>query len=361
MRIAVPREIQDSEMRVGLTPEGARRLVEAGHEVVVQAGAGEGAGFGDDDYRAAGAELSPNAASTWRAGDLLVKVKQPTEEECELFREGSTFFGYTHTETRPWLARAFLASGMTVISFERVRGPDGSLPLLEPMSRIAGHMAVIIGAQLLQTVHGGPGVLVGGLPGAGRAGVAVIGGGTVGESAARAASALGARVTVFELREQRREQLEHTLPGVTALPPDAALVAEVVADSWLVINGATVPANSDVHVVTREMVRSMPDGAVIIDVTGDLHGAIETSTRHTTHSEPTYVEEGVTHYVVLNIPGVVPRTSTLALEAVTLPYMLRIAEMGVETAPADDAGLAAALLCRGGEPVAQDIADLTAK
>ncbi len=356
MRIAVPAEVQDSEMRVAITPEGACRLVEIGHEVLVQAGAGVGAGFEDDDYLAACVQVLPDAASTWAAGNLIVKVKQPTEEECALFARGSALFGYTHTETRPWLVEAFLERAMTVISFERVRLPDGRMPLLEPMSRIAGHMSVIIGAQLLQTVHGGPGVMLGEMPGAGRCGVTVVGGGTVGEWAARAALALGAHVTVFELREQRRRQIEQALPEASIQPPDEELVASAVADSWLVVNGATVPENSDVHVVTREMVRAMHDGAVIVDVTADLRGAIETSVRKTTHSAPVYVEEGVVHYVVQNIPGVVPRTSTLALEAATLPYTLKLADLGIEEALAADPALAAGLLCRGGEPVAEDIA-----
>ncbi len=357
MRIAVPGEVQDNEMRVGLTPDGALRLAEAGARVTVQAQAGAGAGFSDDDYRAAGAEIAPDAASAWAAADLLVKVKQPTEDECALFAPGVTFFGYTHTETRPWLVDAFLEREMTVISFERVRGADGSLPLLAPMSRIAGHMSVVIGAQLLQTAHGGPGVMLGATPGAGACEVVVIGGGTVGEYAARAASALGAQVTVFELREERRAELARALPGVRVLAPEPDAVAAAVGEAWLVVNGATVPADSDAHVVTREMVRAMRVSAVIMDVTGDLRGAIETSVRHTTHSQPTYVEEGVTHYVVLNIPGVVPRTSALALQAATLPYLLKIATMGVDAALADDPGLAAGLLCRNGEPVAADIVE----
>ncbi|MCD6360774.1 MAG: NAD-binding protein, partial [Armatimonadetes bacterium] len=246
---------------------------------------------------------------------------------------------------------------MTAVSFERVRLEDGRLPLLEPMSRIAGHMAVIIGAQLLQTVHGGPGVLVGEAPGAEVAPVVVIGGGTVGQSAARTASALGARVTVFELRGERRAQLQKLLPDVSVEAPAPEAVAAATGQAWLVVNGATVPENSDTHVVTRGMVRGMPRGAVIVDVTADLRGAIETTVRRTTHSAPTYVEEGVVHYVVPNIPGVVPRTSTLALEAATLPYTMKLAEMGVAAAVAADPSLRAALLCRDGEPVADDIAE----
>ncbi len=355
MRIAVPREVQDQESRVGMTPDGTRRLVEAGHEVLVQAGAGAGAGFPDDEYRDAGAAIAPDAAGTWAAGELVVKVKQPVEEECELFRRGGAFFGYTHTETRPWLAEAFIDRGTTAISFERVRLEDGSLPLLAPMSRIAGHMSVLIGARLLQTVEGGPGVLVGDVPGAGPTGVAIVGGGVAGESAARVALALGAAVTVFELRGERRAQLAGLLPSATVHAPDDALVADAVSDAWLAVNCATVPEGSETHVVTREMVRSMRDGAVIIDVTADLQGAIETSVRKTSHSAPTFVEEGVIHYVVPNIPGVVPRTSTLSLEDATLPYTLAIADRGVGRAIETDAALAAGVLCLHGEPVAADI------
>ena len=357
MRIAVPREVQDQESRVGMTPNGARKLVEAGHEVLVQAGAGAGAGFPDDQYRDAGAAIAPDAAGTWAEGEVVIKVKQPTEEECELFREGGAFFGYTHTETRPWLTAAFLDRGMTAISFERVRLDDGSLPLLAPMSRIAGHMSVVIGARLLQTVEDGPGVLVGNVPGAGPTGVAIIGGGVAGESAARVALALNAKVTVFELREERRAELAALLPDASIEAPDEALVADAVSDAWLVVNCATVPEGSEIHVVTREMVRAMRDGAAIVDVTADLQGAIETSVRKTSHSAPTFVEEGVIHYVVPNIPGVVPRTSTLSLEDATLPYTLAIADGGVDRAIESDAALMAGLLCLRGEPVAADIAE----
>ncbi|MFP4248562.1 MAG: alanine dehydrogenase [Armatimonadota bacterium] len=357
MRIAVPNEVQDNENRVGMTPEGAGRLTDAGHQVLVETQAGAGAGFTDDDYRETGAEIAAHAAEAWGEGELVVKVKQPTEEECELFRRGGAFFGYTHTETRPWLTEAFLEREMTAISFERVRLEDGSLPLLAPMSRIAGHMSVLIGAEMLETIHGGPGVLVGNMPGAGPTGVVVIGGGVVGEAAARVALALDAAVTIFELREERRAELAEALPAASVQPPDEPLVAAAVGGAWLVINGATVPEGSEVHVVTREMVQAMPDGAVIVDVTADLQGAIETSVRRTTHSEPAFVEEGVTHYVVPNIPGVVPRTSTLSLEDATLPYTVEIASLGVGGAIAADPSLAAGVLCHNGDPVAEDIAD----
>ncbi len=355
MRIAVPSEVQDSELRVGMTPEGARQLVASGHEVIIQTQAGAGSGFADDAYLAAGASIGSSAADVWASGDLLVKVKQPTEEECDLFADGFTFFGYTHTETRQWLTRALLDHRATAISFERVRLEDGRLPLLEPMSRIAGHMSVIIGAQLLQTAHGGPGVLVGEMPGFGSTSVVIIGGGVVGHAAAKVARALGASVTVFEIRQERRDQLAEMLPGATVLAPCPDAVASEVADAWLVINAATVPENSHTHVVTRQMVRAMRSDSVIVDVTADLFGAIETSVRKTTHSDPTYVEEGVIHYVVPNIPGVVPRTSTVALEAATLPYTLALAASGIGDALADDRALQAAVLCRDGKPVAPDI------
>ena len=356
MRIAVPNEVQDNENRVGMTPAGARRLVDAGHEVLIEADAGAGAGFPDGQYVAAGARIALDPESTWGEGELVVKVKQPTEAECNLFRDGGAFFGYTHTETRPWLTEAFIQRHMTAISFERVRLADGSLPLLAPMSRIAGHMSVLIGAQLLQTVHGGPGVLVGDVPGAEPTGVVIIGGGVVGESAARVGLALDASVTIVELREERREELRSLLPGAVVEPPYEAPVARAVANAWLLVNGATVPEGADVHVVTREMVRAMRPGAVIVDVTADLRGAIETSVRKTTHTAPTYVEEGVTHYVVPNIPGVVPRTSTISLEDATLPYTAQIADLGVGAAIDAEPPLAAAVLCRGGDPVADDIA-----
>ncbi len=356
MRVAVPNEVQDNENRIGITPGGARQVINAGHEVLVETAAGAGAGFPDEEYREVGAQIAPDAATTWGEGELIVKVKQPTQAECELFREGGAFFGYTHTETRPWLAEAFVERGMTAISFERVRLDDGSRPLLAPMSRIAGHMSVLIGAQLLQTVHGGPGVLVGDVPGADPTAVVIIGGGVVGEAAARVALALNAAVTIFELVEARREQLRERLPGAAVEPPNEDLVERAVQGARLVVNGATVPENSDEHVVTREMVRSMRDGSVIVDVTADLAGAIETSVRKTTHSDPTYTEEGVTHYVVPNIPGVVPQTATLSLEDATLPYTLAMASLGIDEAIEADPSLAAGVLCQNGEPVADDIA-----
>ena len=359
MRIAVPAEIQDNELRVGLTPDGARQLVEAGHEVIVERNAGIGSGFPDEDYADAGARLVTTHAEVFAAGELLTKVKQLDPSEHDLLAEGSTVFSYMHTETRPELVRALLEKRITGIAFGRVRLEDGSLPLLAPMSRIAGHMAVLIGAQLLQSIHGGAGVMIGEAGGAGRTRVVIIGGGTVGASAAETASALGAEVVIFELSEGRREALKKMLPAVSVQPPEPELVAEAVRDAWLVVNGATVPEDSEVHVVTREMVATMPDGAVIVDVTADLRGAIETSIRKTTHSDPTFVEEGVVHYVVPNIPGVVPRTSTLALAAATLPYLTELANNGIERALADNPALAAALLCANGEPVAADIPEMT--
>ncbi len=355
VRVCVPDEVQDNENRVGMTPTGVRKLTEAGHDVVIQASAGEGAGFDDAAYREAGAEITPNAETVWGTADLVVKVKQPTEEESALFRQGSAFFGYTHTETRPWLARAFLERGMSAISFERVRLEDGSLPLLAPMSRIAGHMSILIGAQLLQTVHGGPGVLVGEMPGTGQARVVILGGGTVGEYAARAALALGAGVTVFELSERRRAHLAETLPGVKSLSPEAEAIAAAVVKASLVVNATPIISDAEQHLVTREMVRTMPDGAVVIDVTAEPRGAIETSLRLTSHSEPTFVEEGVTHYVVPNIPGVVPRSSTLSLEEATLPYTLMIADLGVQGALEKSSALVAGLLCLAGKPIAEDM------
>ncbi len=359
MRIAVPAEIQDNELRVGLTPDGARQLAEAGHEVIIEQSAGVGSGFADEDYLGAGAKLAASHAEAFAAGELVTKVKQLDPSEHSLLGEGSTLFSYMHTETRPELARTLLEKRITAIAFGRVRLPDGSLPLLAPMSRIAGQMAVLIGAQLLQSIHGGAGVMIGEAGGAGRTRVVVIGGGTVGASAARAASALGAEVVVFELSDARRAALEEILPQVSVQAPDPVLVAEAVRDAWLVVNGATVPEDSEVHVVTREMVATMPEGAVIVDVTADLRGAIETSVRKTTHTDPTFVEEGVVHYVVPNIPGVVPRTSTQALAAATLPYLMELANKGVEQALADDPALAGALLCAKGQPVAADIAEMT--
>jgi len=358
MQIAVPAEIQDNELRVAITPDGARELVAAGHAVAIEAGAGSGSGFADQEYLDAGAGIIEGHAEAFAAGELVVKVKQLSPEEHELLAQGSTLFSYMHPETRPEMVWALLAKRVTAIAFERVRLEDGSLPLLEPMSRIAGHMAVLIGAQLLQSIHGGPGVMLGDVAGGGRTQVVVIGGGTVGTSAARTASALGAQVIVFELSGPRREVLRETLPQVTVLAPEPKLVADAVRHAWLVVNGATVPEDADVHVVTREMVREMADGAVIVDVTADLRGAIETTVRKTTHSDPTFIEEGVTHYVVPNIPGVVPRTSTLALAAATLPYLLELANKGVEQALSENAALAGALLCANGKPVAQEIAEM---
>ncbi|MCE7928255.1 MAG: alanine dehydrogenase [Dehalococcoidia bacterium] len=357
MRAGTVRERIDGESRVGITPEGAFVLTTAGHEVLVEAGAGEPAGYPDDSYRAAGARIVADAAGVWEGCDLVVKVKEPVASEHPFLRPGCALFTFLHLAADRALTERLLESRCPSLAYELVRRPDGTLPLLAPMSQVAGRMAAEVGAQLLKHPGPGRGKLLGGIAGVPPGRAVIIGSGTVGTAAAHVLSALGARVTIMSRDLPRLGYLQELFGGLVATrvsTPDA--VADEVAGADLAILGVLVPGAPAPKVLSRAMVRSMGPGAVIVDVSIDQGGAAETS-RHTTHSNPIYVEEGVVHYCVSNIPGAVPRTSTQALTSATLPYVEAIANRGLEAALREDSALARSLSTWNGTLVRGPVAE----
>lgn len=359
MRVGVPKEIKNHEYRVGLVPAGARELVNAGHEVFVQAGAGSGIGVEDADYLAVGAKVLGTAKEVFDAAELLVKVKEPQLEECRMMRAGQTLFTYLHLAPDHEQAKALLQSGVTAIAYETVGSPDGSLPLLTPMSEVAGRMSVQVGAATLQKANGGRGVLLGGVPGVPPAKVVILGGGVSGTSAAEMAVGLRADVTVVDSSLKKLRALDAVFGGrLKTCASTADAVESLVQDADLVIGAVLVAGAAAPKVVTREMVRKMKPGAVIVDISIDQGGCVETS-RPTTHANPTFVVDGVVHYCVTNMPGAVPRTSTFALTNATLPYVKALAKHGTEEALALDPYLAQGLNVHAGaiahEIVARDL------
>ncbi|GJM37743.1 MAG: alanine dehydrogenase [Acidimicrobiales bacterium] len=348
MRIGCPTEIKTAERRVGLTPTSVRELVTHGHEVVVQKGAGEGIGANDLDYTTAGASIEPDVARVWATAEMVVKVKEPQAEERAMLRDGQTLFTYLHLAPDPAQTADLLASGGTAIAYETVTDPHGGLPLLAPMSQVAGRMSIQAGASSLEAPHGGAGLLLGGVPGVPSARVVVIGGGVVGENAIEMAIGLGAQVTVLDRdldvlgRLSRRFGAElETVYSTTAALEHLVVNADLVIGAVLV-RGARAP-----KLVTAEMIRAMRDGSVVVDVAIDQGGCIETA-RPTTHAEPTYVVDGVVHYCVANMPGAVPKTSTYALNNATLPFTLALADKGVARALHEDEHLRNGLnVCAG--------------
>jgi alanine dehydrogenase len=356
MRIGVPRELKDQEFRVGLVPDGVRPLAAAGHVVLVERGAGEGSGFADAEYAAAGARLI-DAQRLWGEADLVVKVKEPQPAEIEQLRAGQALFCYLHLAAAPEVAQGLLRSGAIAIAYETIQGPDGSFPVLAPMSEVAGRLAVQVGVTLLQRDHGGKGVLLGGVPGVPRGRVTVIGAGTVGINSVRVAHALGAEVDVLDIDLRRLTYLYDIFRGeLNTLYSNPANVERSVLASDLVIGGVYVSGRRAPRIVTEGMVRAMQRGSVIVDVAVDQGGCIETI-RPTTHSAPTYVVHGVTHYGVTNMPGAVPRTSTFALTNTTLHYVLRMAEFGVEKAVISDPALAQGANVWRGDVVCRGVAE----
>ncbi len=340
MIVGVPKEVLDNESRVALTPFGAAALVRAGHTVLIQASAGEGSGFSDDEYRQVGAQVVADAADAW-AAELVLKVKEPQPSEYRFLRAGQILFAFLHLAAAPGLAGQLIERGVTAIAYETVRAADGTLPLLAPMSTIAGRMAPQIAAQYLTRVYGGRGKLLAGVPGVAPARVVVLGAGTVGTNAARIALGMGAFVTLFDANLERLRQLDAILSGrVITMASSPAAIAEAVRTADVVIGAVLVPGGRAPILVTEEMVTSMQPGAVIIDVAVDQGGCVATI-RPTTHSAPVYTVHGVLHYGVTNMPGAVPRTATMALCDATLPYVLRLAERGLDAL--DDPALALGL------------------
>jgi len=351
MRIAVPKEIKDHEHRVGLTPAAARELVAQGHEVIVETGAGARCGYDDDAYRLAGASIGRDAASVFEAGELIVKVKEPQPVECKRLREGQVLFTYLHLAPDPEQAQLLLKSGCTAIAYETVVDAKGRLPLLAPMSEIAGRMAVQVGACALQNRGGGSGVLLGGVAGVLPAKVIVIGGGVVGTNAARMAVGLGADVTVLDHSVARLVELDAVYgPRLKTCFATTEAIERLVVDADLVIGGVLIAGAAAPRLVRRGLLGAMRPGSVLVDVSIDQGGCFETS-RATTHSDPTYVVDGVVHYCVANMPGGVARTSTQALTNATLPYVQALAEKGWKRAIADDRGFAAGVNVHSGRIV----------
>lgn len=332
MHIGVPKEVKVREGRVALIPSAVGELARAGHEVSVQAGAGTASGYGDADYRAAGAQIVPDAAALYGGAGLVVKVKEPVASEYGLLRKDHIVFSYLHLAATPDLARVLRERGCTAVAFETVED-GGKLPLLAPMSDIAGRLSVQIGATLLHSHHGGRGILLGGLPAAERGHVVVLGAGVAGGNAVALAAALGARVTVFARGRDSLERMHALGPNVTALPSDGPLVAEAVRDADLLVGAVLIPGARAPRLVSTEMVKGMKRGAVIVDISVDQGGCIET-TRPTDYERPTYVEHDVVHFAVTNMPGAVPRSASQALSAAILAYVLRLAAPGGIDQPA---------------------------
>lgn len=329
MIVGVPKEIKNNENRVAITPAGVHAFVAAGHQVVVETGAGVGSGFTDDSYIEAGARIGANAADVWNSAAMVMKVKEPLPSEYEFFRSDLTLFTYLHLAPELELTNALVKSGVTAIAYETVQLPDRSLPLLTPMSEVAGRMSIQIGAHYLEKVYGGRGVLLGGVPGVPPARVVVVGGGIVGTNAARLALGLGAEVTILDTNVPRLRYLDEVFGGRlrTVMSNGYNLRAEIQGAD-LLVGAVLIPGARAPKLVTAEMVQGMNKGAVIVDVAIDQGGSIETIDRITTHSDPVYEKFGVLHYSVANMPGAVPRTSTLALTNVTIPYALQLANLG---------------------------------
>ncbi len=358
MKVGIPKEIKNNENRVGMTPAGVAELVRHGHEVMVQHTAGEGSGFADSEYVAVGAQILPNIEDVYREADMIVKVKEPIEPEYKLVRKGQLLFTYFHFACERELTDAMLKSGAVCLAYETVQLPNGSLPLLQPMSEVAGRMAVLNGAYYLQKTKGGKGKLISGVPGVSPARVLVLGGGVVGEAAALMAAGLGADVTITDISLPRLRQLDIETPAnVHTLYSSEHNIVRQLKDVDIVIGSVLVPGDKTPHLITKEMLALMEPGTVLVDVAIDQGGCFETS-RPTTHSDPVYVEDGILHYCVANIPGAVPNTSTLALTNATLRYAIALADKGWQQACKDDSALAKGLNVVEGKVVYKAVADV---
>ena len=339
MQIGVPKEIKTNENRIAVVPAGAESLVAAGHSVLIETGGGLGSGFSDEDYRSVGASIAPNAATVWKDSEMIVKVKEPITVEWPHMRKGQLIFTYFHFAADEALTRAHLVSGAVCVAYETVELPTRELPLLTPMSEVAGRMAVQEGAKYLEKLYGGRGVLLGGVPGVAPAKVVILGGGIVGINAAKMAAGMGAKVVILDVSLERLRYLSDVMPAnVQTIFSNRHNVLEQIASADLVIGGVLIPGAKAPKLVRREDLKTMQPGSVIVDVAIDQGGCVETI-HATTHENPTYVVDGVIHYGVANMPGGVPRTSTLALTNATLPYALQLANKGWKTALRDNPAL----------------------
>jgi len=356
MRVGVPKEIKDHEYRVGLVPSSVAELVRHGHAVTVERGAGQGAGLEDALYLAAGARIMASAEEVFGEAELIVKVKEPLEPERRLLRRGQVLFTYLHLAPDPAQTKDLLQSGVTAIAYETVTAPSGSLPLLTPMSEIAGRLAPQVGARYLECEEGGRGVLLGGVPGVPPAEVVVLGGGVSGTHAATIALGMGATVTVVDRSAEVLRRIAAQLPAVRTIFSTHDALAQVVRRADLLVGAVLVPGAAAPRLVTREMVETMKNGSVIVDVAIDQGGCCETS-RPTTHSHPTFVKNGVIHYCVTNMPGAVARTSTFALNNATLPFVLALADKGWRRAVAEDPNLRNGLNVHDGRLTCRPVAE----
>lgn len=339
MIVGLPKEIKDNEYRVGLTPAGVRALTDAGHQVIVERTAGEGSGFEDALYQKAGAQIIDSASDVWAKAEMIVKVKEPIESEYSRMREGQLLFTYLHLAPDKKLTEQLLKRKVTGIAYETITDRRGGLPLLTPMSEVAGRMAIQVGAHYLEKMAGGRGILLGGVPGVPAAKVVIIGGGVVGTNAAKIAVGMGANVTIIDNNLDRLRELDDIfLTKISTLASSAYMIHDSISTADLIVGAVLVPGASAPKLVTRNMLKDVPNGAVIVDVAVDQGGCIET-THPTTHSDPTYYVEGVLHYCVANMPGAVPRTSTFALTNATLPYAVKLANKGFFEAIRSDPGL----------------------
>jgi len=357
MIIGVPKEIKDHETRVGLVPSGATALKEAGHTVLVEAGAGLGSSISDDEYIEAGARIVPSAAETWGRADLVVKVKEPQASECGFLRPGLTLFTYLHLAPLPELTDRLLERQVNAVAYETIREADGSLPLLTPMSEVAGRMAVQIGAQYLEAPNGGRGVLLGGVPGVAPANVVILGGGIVGHNSAKIAFGMGAHVTIIDKNLNRLREIDDIFNSqVVTLASNVFTVRETIRQADLVIGAVLIPGASAPKLVRSDMIAQMRKGAVMVDVSIDQGGCFETS-RPTTHTDPVYFVDGVLHYCVSNMPAAVPHTSTFALTNATFPYLLQLANKGLEKACEDSPAIREGVNTYHGEVTCPGVAE----
>ncbi|MES2626001.1 MAG: alanine dehydrogenase [Pseudomonadota bacterium] len=356
MLVGVPREIKDNEFRAGTVPSSVMELVHHGHQVIVQTGLGAAIGLTDADYRAAGATVVETAAEIYARAELLVKVKEPQPSEIIMLGKGQILFTYLHLAPDLAQTQGLLSSGVTAIAYETVSTKDGSLPLLAPMSEVAGRLAVQAGATCLEKGHGGQGILLGGVPGVDSAHVLIIGGGTVGDNAAYIASGMGAHVTILDTSIPRLRELDISHNGrVNCVFANKASIEKYALEADLVIGAVLVRGGTAPKLLTRDIIRRMRPGSVVVDVAIDQGGCFETS-HPTTHSNPTFVVDGVVHYCVANMPGVVPRTSTFGLNNATLPYVLRLADLGLQSALTMDDGFRKGLNVHAGQVTCEAVA-----
>jgi alanine dehydrogenase len=341
MIVGVPKEIKNNENRVALTPAGVEAFCKAGHQVIIENNAGIGSGITNEEYIAAGAEILGTPAEVFAASDMIMKVKEPLSAEYDLFKDGQLLFTYLHLAPEPELTAALLKKNVVGIAYETVQPIDNSLPLLTPMSEVAGRMAIQIGAQFLEKPHGGKGILLGGVPGVAPGKVAIVGGGIVGTNAAKMAIGMGADVTILDVSAARLRYLDDIFGSrIKTLMSNSYNLKHAVAEADLVVGAVLIPGAKAPKLVTEEMIKAMKPGSVVVDVAIDQGGSVETIDRVTTHAEPTYIKHGVVHYSVANMPGAVARTSTFALTNATLPYAMKLANLGYAEAVKRDLGLA---------------------